>query len=127
MSLAVRNLTCHEKFPLMKRPLTYWEMQLRKGMMKEATLLALSEGMELDQIPHHGDGTRGLGDLNPSSVLLSALFAAFVSHPEPLPSNLERCSLRRTPASAFSHRSQILLPQPVLFAESVYRAPQVAS
>jgi transposase len=50
MSLAVRNLTCHEKFPLMKRPLTYWEMQLRKGMMKEATLLALSEGMELDQI-----------------------------------------------------------------------------
>src|SRR6266581_5270164 len=50
MSLSVGNLTYHERFPLNEGTSYVWEMQLRKGMMKEATLLALSEGMEIDQI-----------------------------------------------------------------------------
>jgi transposase len=50
MSLSVGNLTYHERFPLNEEISFIWEMQSRKGMMKEATLLALSEGMEIDQI-----------------------------------------------------------------------------
>ena len=50
MGLLVGNLTCHERFPLNKGTSYVWEMQSRKDMMKEATLLSLSEGMEIDQI-----------------------------------------------------------------------------
>src|SRR5438876_4915554 len=50
MSLSVGNLTCHERFPLNEETSNIGEMQSRKGLMKEATLLALSEGMEIDQI-----------------------------------------------------------------------------
>src|SRR2546427_1143635 len=50
MSLSVGNLTCHERFPLNEETSNIGEMQSRKGMMKEAALLALPEGMEIDQI-----------------------------------------------------------------------------
>src|SRR5207248_11351228 len=50
MSLSVGNLTCHERFPLNEETSNIGEMQSRKRMMKEAALLALPEGMEIDQI-----------------------------------------------------------------------------
>jgi hypothetical protein len=74
-------LTYHDRFPLNEGISCVWEILSRNGMMKETTLLDLSEDMEIDQIPHHGDGTCGLGDLNQLSVLLSALFTVFVLHP----------------------------------------------
>src|SRR5713226_6052410 len=50
MSLSVGYLTCHERFPFHKETFSVWEMSSRKGQMKEAALLAFSEGIEIDQI-----------------------------------------------------------------------------
>src|SRR6202035_5505226 len=50
-SLSSGNLTCRDRFPLNEETSLYvWEMPSRKSMMKEAALLALPEGMEIDQI-----------------------------------------------------------------------------
>src|SRR5437868_15509103 len=50
MSLSAENLTCRDRFPLKKGASYIWERQSRKDIMKEATLLSLSEGMAIDQI-----------------------------------------------------------------------------
>ena len=82
--------------------------------MKEATLLSLPEGMEIDQILISAAGLEvSVSSTHPQSCcpLCSQPSSHIHSHYH---RSLRIRSMCRTPASAFSHRAHILLPQPRL-------------
>lgn len=78
--------------------------------MKAATLLALPEGMEIDQIQITKTGlVATVSSTAPSSSC--PLCSQPSSHVHSgLTANVERCSLCWTPASVEAFRAQILLP-----------------